>query len=531
MQVVVFFFRKNLSSVNRELIINATQKGVDIALLEDEELVELHREPGDKKFSTGDMFLGKVTRIVPGLNAAFIDVGYEKDAFLHYTDLSPVIRTTMKYTQLALAGNISEQKLLDGLHFEPEIPKGGKIDEVLKRGQSILVQILKEPISSKGPRLTCELTLPGRYLVLVPFDNSIGISKKITNPDERKRLQRLMESIKPKNFGIVVRTVAEGKSVAALHEDMKNLIDKWKQLTKNLAGATPVTKVHSELAKTTGILRDLLNDSFNQIVVNDPKLESDIKEYIARIAPDKKDIVKYYGGKTPIFDHFHITRQIKSLFGKTVTLSGGAYLVIEKTEACHVIDINSGNRVSSKNGQEQNALRTNLDAAKEIARQLRLRDMGGIIVCDFIDMKEAANKQYVFNAMKQYMEKDRSRHTILPLSKFNLMQITRERSRPEISVETSEECPTCLGTGKIGPSILITDEIEEKLEQIMQQKKQKVALFAHPYLAAYLKYGLLKSKQMKWFWKYKQWIPIYPNEEYHLTEYHFMDHKGEEILL
>jgi ribonuclease G len=312
---------------------------------------------------------------------------------------------------------------------------------------------------------------------------------------------------------------------------MNNLVEKWKLLSKNLAGASPVTKVHSELAKTTGIMRDLLNDSFNRIVVNDPKLESDVKEYIARIAPDKKDIVQYYNGKTPIFDNFHITRQIKSLFGKTVTMPGGAYVIIEKTEACHVIDINSGHRVSSKSGQEQNALRTNLDSAKEIARQLRLRDMGGIIVCDFIDMKEPGNKQYVFNAMKEHMEKDRARHTILPLSKFNLMQITRERTRPEISVETSEECPACQGTGKIGASILISDELEQKLDEILLEKKQKISLFAHPYMAGYLKNGFLKSKQMQWFLKYKQWIPVYSNEEYHLTEYHFMDKNGEEVVL
>lgn len=516
--------------INRELIINATPKGTDIALIEDGELVELHREAGDKQFATGDMFLGRITRLVSGLNAAFVDVGYEKDAFLHYTDLSPVIRSILKFTQAAVAGNVSEQHLLSQFLFEPEIHKGGKIEEVLRRDQPILVQILKEPISTKGPRLTCELALPGRYLVLVPFSNNIGISKKIGNLEERKRLQRLIESIRPKNFGVVVRTVAEGKSVAALHEDMNALVEKWKLMVRNLAGASPVKKVHSEVAKTTGILRDLLNDTFNQIVVNSPALEAEVKEYINRIAPDKIDIVKYYNSKTPIFDHYHITRQIKSLFGKTVALPGGAYIIIEKTEACHVIDVNSGQRVSAKAGQEQNALRTNLDAAKEIARQLRLRDMGGIIICDFIDMKEVNNKQYVYNAMKQYMENDRARHTILPLSKFNLMQITRERTRPEITVDTSEECPACHGTGKIGASILIVDELEEKLDEIMKHKKQKITLYAHPYLAGYLKYGLWRSRQMRWFWKYKQWIPVYANEEYHLAEYHFMNKNGEEIV-
>ena len=516
--------------MNRELIVNASPSGVDIALLEEKELVQLHKEAGNKQFSSGDMYLGKVSRIVPGLNAAFVDVGFEKDAFLHYTDLSPVIKSVIKYAQTAIAGNTGDG-LLTNFKFENEILKTGKIDDVLKRGQNILVQILKEPISTKGPRLTCELTIPGRFIVLVPFSNSIGISKKLANPEERKRLQRLMESIKPKNFGVVVRTVAEGKSVAELHEDMNNLIEKWKLMTKNMAGATPVAKVHSEVTKTTGILRDLLNDSFNQIVVNDPKLELEVKEYIQRVAPEKTEIVKYYSSKIPIFDHYNITKQIKSLFGKTVTMPGGAYIIIEKTEACHVIDVNSGHRVSSKTDQEQNALRTNLESAKEVARQLRLRDLGGIIVVDFIDLKDANNRMFVYNTMKEHMAKDRARHTILQLSKFNLMQITRERTSPEIAININEECPACHGTGKIGASVLIVDEIEIKLNNILAEKKQKISVFTHPYIAAYLQSGLFSSMQWNWFWKYKQWIPVYANEEYHLTEYHFIDKLGEEVLL
>ncbi len=516
--------------MNRELIVNAGPKGVDIALLEDNELVELHREAGDKQFKVGDILLGKVSRMVSGLNAAFVDVGYEKDAFLHYTDLSPGIKSVMKFTQTAIAAN-ADDGMLKNFEFESEIVKTGRIDDVLKRGQNILVQILKEPISTKGPRLTCEITIPGRYIVLVPFSNTIGISKKIANPEERKRLQRLMESIKPKNFGVVVRTVAEGKSVASLHEDMNNLVEKWKLANKQLAGATPVKKVHGELAKTSGILRDLLNDSFNQVVVNDPAIETELNEYIKRIAPNKTDIVKYYNGRTPIFDHFNITKQIKTLFGKTVTMPGGSYVIIEKTEALHVVDVNSGHRVSAKTNQEENALRTNLDAAKEIARQLRLRDLGGIIVVDFIDMKLANNRQYVLNSMKEHMDKDRARHTLLPLSKFNLMQITRERTRPEISVDTSEECPACHGTGKMRASLLVVDDIEVKLEEMIALHKGKIILSVHPYIAAYLKKGVTNNFQYRWFWKYKKWISIQPNEEYHLVEYHFLNENGEEVKI
>lgn len=513
-------------NINRDLIVHASPNGVDIALLEENDLVELHQEVGDKQFSTGDMFLGKVSRIVPGLNATFVDVGYEKDAFLHYTDLSPTLKSLIKFTQSAIAGN-NNNGMLDNFTIEEEIPKGGKINHVISRGQSLLIQILKEPISTKGPRLTCELTLPGRFIVLVPFSNTIGISKKISNPDERTRLQRLIESIKPKNFGVVVRTVAESKSVAELHQDMNNLIEKWKLLNKNLAGATPVKKVHNEVTKTTEILRDLLNDSFNQIVVNDPHLDEEIKNYIKRVAPEKIKIVKYYDNKIPLFDHFGITRQIKSLFGKTVTMQGGSYLIIEKTEACHVIDVNSGHRVSSKTNQEENALRTNLDAVKEIARQLRLRDLGGIIVVDFIDMKEAGNKAYVLNSMKEQMAKDRAKHAILSLSKFNLMQITRERTSPEIQININEDCPACQGTGKMGASLLVVDEIALKLEALLKTQPNKIVLFAHPYVATFLKNGWFSSFQWKWFFKYKKWISIYANEQYHLVEYHFMNEQGD----
>ncbi len=518
-----------MSEINRELIVSATPGGVDMALLEDKELVELHREKLDQKFKVGDIYLGRVNRTVQGLNAAFVDVGYEKDAFLHYTDLSPNIKSVLKLTRQALEGKVSDPMLTD-FQREKEIVKSGKITEVLSRRQNILVQVLKEPISTKGPRLTCEITLPGRYLVMMPFSEGVGVSKRIKSNEERKRLQRLIESIKPKEFSVVVRTVAEGRSVADLHEDMSGLVERWKQVLDNLKGAEPPKKIHGELKKTSSLLRDLLNDSFNSVVVDQPELAAEITGYVQQIAPDRKNLVKQQQPKTTLFDKFGITRQIKSLFGKTVTFSGGSYLVIEHTEALHVIDVNSGHKAGNKDDQETTALGVNMAAAKEVARQLRLRDIGGIIVIDFIDLKKSENRKQVYEYMKDLMKHDRARHTVLQLSKFGLMQITRERTRPQIDITTSEQCPTCAGTGRIEASILVVEEIEARVEELLQEG-DKVNLYAHPYIHAYLTKGFLfKKRQFQWFKKYKKWIGIFPNDDYTLTEYHFFDQQGEEIL-
>ncbi len=515
--------------MNRELIVNASPKGVSIALLENKELVEIYNEDSGKQFTVGDIYLGRVTKLVAGLNAAFVDVGYEKDAFLHYTDLGPNIRTAMKMAQAAVAGNMTDP-MMSNLVFEKEIVKTGKMPEVLDKRQPLLVQVLKEPISTKGPRLTSEISLPGRYLILMPFGKGVGISKKLTNNEERKRLQILVESIKPKNFGIVVRTVAQGKTVAEIDADLKGLLEKWKQIHQNLKGANAPQKIYGELKKTNTIMRDLLNDSFNKIVVNDANLKAELDEYVKKIAPDKKDIVSYYNGTAPIFDHFSITKQIKSLFGKTVTMPGGSYLVIEHTEALHVIDINSGHKVGSRSDQESTALKVNMDAAKEIARQMRLRDLGGIIVLDFIDMKNVEHKKELHEFMKNEMASDRAKHTILPLSKFGLMQITRERTRPEVNIITQEVCPSCEGTGKVEATILLVDQIEQKLFALLEKHKH-VNLILHPYIEAYIKKGF-PSLQMKWSFKlgrYFNLIPVSSIHDYHLTEYHFFDDLGEEL--
>lgn len=515
--------------MNKELIINSTENGIDIAMLEDKHLTELHQERFNNQFTVGDVYLGRIRKVMPGLNAAFVDVGHEKDAFLHYTDLSPDIRSVMKFTGQCVAGNIGPEQMLNNFEVQPEIVKTGNIKDVLQNKNHLLVQILKEPISTKGPRLTCEISLAGRFLVLTPFTDSVGVSKKIDSAEERKRLKVLVESLKPKNFGVIVRTVAAGKNAAVLHEDLLMLQEKWQHMMRSLKGAQPVTKVLSEVNKTTGMLRDLLSPQFNKVVTNDVKLAREIEDYITRIAPEKKDIVVRYTGSVPIFDQFGITKQIKASFGKTVNIQNGSYLIIEKTEALHVIDVNSGHRSTMEGNQEANALKVNIEAAEEIGRQLRLRDLGGIIVIDFIDMKNQDNKRILQQKMKEVMETDRATHTILPLSKFNLMQITRERVRPEINIATTEKCPTCGGTGEINASLLLIDEIEQDLGHLVTTHA-RLKLYCHPIIGAYLKKGF-PSLRTKWLMKYKKWIRIYQNEDFGITDYKFFDSNDDEIKL
>ncbi|MBC8045216.1 MAG: Rne/Rng family ribonuclease [Fimbriimonadaceae bacterium] len=516
--------------MERELIINSTPTGAEIALIENNQLVEIHRDRESSKFNVGDLYLGRVKKINPGLNAVFVDVGYERDAFLHYTDLNPHFRSIVKYTQAALNGS---PYTMQEFQKEPEIVKTGKINNVIQKGLYILVQIIKEPIQTKGPRLSCELSLPGRYLVLTPFNDVVGVSRKIGSADERKRLQKLIESIKPKSYGVIVRTIAEGQTVQMLHADLLNLVKQWEEITMRLSAMKPPQIVFSESSKTNSLLRDILNESFNAVTTNDSGIANDIKNYIKKISPGSEKMVNLHSAQKPIFDSFGITKQIKSLFGKTVNMDTGAYLIIEHTEALHVIDVNSGNKTAIKGDQEQNAVSVNLEAAKEIARQLRLRDLGGIIIVDFIDMKNPDNKRVVYNELKLAMEADRAKHTILPISKFGVAQITRQRVRPEVSIITAEVCPTCGGTGKIEASLLSIDDIERKIKYLLtNQNHKKITLQVHPFIDAFIKKGKwFSSLQWKWYRNYRKWIKVVPNDDFQYLEYRFFDQQEEEILV
>ncbi len=494
--------------MNKELIIDSAATVIQIALLEENKLVELHHQKTNTHFTVGDIFLGKVKHTMPGLNAAFVDTGYSKDAFLHYTDLGPRIRSLLSYTKQSINASQTSHQLND-FRIEPEIDKGGKIEHVFKKKDAVLVQILKEPISTKGPRLSCEITIPGRFVVIAPFQDNVSVSKKIGNKDERTRLQTIVESIKPKNFGVIVRTAAEGKTTSDIHEEIMGLMAKWKQVHKQLHNAKPPMKLLSELDKTSSILRDLLTDSFNRIIVNDEEMYLHLQSFMKSLDSKKVSIVHHYKGKKAIFEEYGVTKQIKASFGKTVSMKSGAYLVIEHTEAMHVIDVNSGHKIPVNNKEVgESALKVNLEAAAEIARQVRLRDIGGLIIVDFIDMKNPEYKKDLVSKMRQYMKSDRAQHTILPLSKFGLMQITRQRSGPALKIDTSEHCPTCNGTGKIHSTVNIADEIERDLEFIMRSHpKTKVKLVCHPFIESYFTKGF-PSKRLKWRFKYGRNVKI-----------------------
>jgi len=511
------------------LIIKASEQEVSIALLEDKRLVELNHSRPEQKFSVGDIYLARVKKTMPSLNAAFVNVGYQKDAFLHYLDLGPQFSTLGKYVNQSInkrGRTISVSKF----RREKDINKHGKINEVLKAGNIVLVQVAKEPISTKGPRLTSEISIAGRNLVLMPFADKVSISSKIASQEERDRLRNLINSIRPKNYGVIVRTVAEDSKVAELDSELRSLVKKFEGALENVNTRNLPLLVQEEQSRTTSVIRDHLNGNFENIFIDNQEVYQEVKDYIADVAPEKEKIVKLYNGKQSIFEKLEIERQIKASFGSTVSFKQGAYLIIEHTEALHVIDVNSGNRSKSGLDQESNATEVNLAATEEIARQLRLRDMGGIIVVDFIDMHKADNKQKVYNRMKEVMSRDKTKHNILPLSKFGLMQITRQRVRPEMHVETAESCPTCGGTGKIQPAILLEDTIKLELENVVKTNGlKKVTLQVHPFFAAYLQKGR-KSIIRKWRREMKCRINVEPLDSCTYLEFIVLDENGEQLL-
>ena len=517
-----------------EVIVDVTKQDISIALLEDKRLVEYQREGRSEHFSVGNIYLAKVRKLMPGLNACFVNVGYERDAFLHYLDLGTRYKTQEKFLQMLGDGrrNIS----LDKVAKQPEIEKEGTIQSTLKVGQEILVQIVKEPISTKGPRLTSELSFAGRFLVLIPFSDKVSVSSKIKSGAERARLKQLIQSIKPKGFGVIIRTVAEGMRVAELDNEMQMLLTRWNNTVAKIKQSRSEAMilpqlVYEETSRTVALLRDLFNPSYENIYVNDQSVFDEVRNYVSLIAPECQDIVKFYKGSVPIFDNFSVTKQIKTSLGRTVTYKHGAYLIIEQTEALHVVDVNSGNRSKSPEGQEVNALDVNLGAADELARQLRLRDMGGIIVVDFIDMAMPENRQKLYERMVENMRKDRAKHSILPLSKFGLMQITRQRVRPVMDVNVEETCPTCGGTGKIMPSILFTDSLETKIDFLVNKLGiKRFRLYVHPFVAAYINQGIFSIKR-RWQMKYGFGVKVLPNQKLAYLQYTFHNMKGEEFIL
>lgn len=494
---------------NKELIIHTAEDLINIALLEDGALVELNRQEKEVGFGVGDIYLGKVRKMMSGLNACFVDVGHERDAFLHYLNLGSNFKSYCLLTE-----TVRKRRIFSFPDFprSSDTARIGSITDAVSGGKTILVQVTKEAISTKGPRITTEISLTGRHIVLLPFERKVAISQKIKDKEERKRLESIVKGVLPNNFGAIVRTASFQVTKDELEQDVKNQLQRWKEILTKLETADAPASIMNETSRATTILRDHLSSDYSSIYVDDKETYEEIKDYIRRIEPDMERIVKYYNDTTPIFEHFEITRQIKALFGKIVSFKRKSYMVIEHTEALHVIDINSGPRVRNAASQEDIALEVNCNAVEYIARQLRLRDMGGIIVIDFIDMHSAENRATLFNMMREAMKRDRARHTILPLTKFGLMQITRQRVRPVARVNNSEQCPTCRGTGKISSSILFDSELEGQISDFVEETGVKyLKLKVHPYVAAYLTKGIF-SIRMRWMLKYKCYIVIVASE-------------------
>ncbi|MDR1543253.1 MAG: Rne/Rng family ribonuclease [Prevotellaceae bacterium] len=514
--------------MNKELVIDVRDEQVSIALLEDKKLVELSKDNLTESFEVGNIYLGKVKRIMSGLNAAFVDIGCDKEAFIHYHDLGENFPSLNNFVQQIL----NDRKHMPKYQKLPLLEKDGSIKSVLTVGQSIMVQISKEPISTKGPRISCEISIAGRFMIMMPYaDNRTTVSQKIESYEEKTRLRQLIHSIKPQSFSVIIRTVAEGKRVAELDNEMKILNQRWEKTLDSVRKSKGITMLSQESSRTVAILRELFNPEFENIHINDQKTFEEVKNYITLISPEHKDIVKLYSNDIPIYDHFGITRQIKLLFGRIVPFKRGAYLIMDQTEAMFVVDVNSGTRTKASQNQEINALEVNLAAAEEIARQLRLRDIGGLVVIDFIDIEKKDNMRLLFEHMQLMMKDDRARHNILPLSKFCLMEITRQRVRPAIAINTSETCPTCFGTGKAKPSIFFTNQLEEKIKQIVKVLKiKKFSICIHPFVAAFIEKGFFSQKG-RWRRKYSRQIKIVPMQELGFLQYKFLDTNKEEINL
>ena len=508
-----------------ELIIDVHPDEIAIALTEDDRLQEIRREKRNvDTFAVGNIYYGRVKKVMPALNAVFVDVGYEKEAFLHYLDLGSNFLTLQKF----ITRTVSDRRRIPSMRSiekQPECGKEGQIADYLKVGDTLLVQVTKEPINTKGPRLTAEISLAGRNMVLMPMGDKVMVSNKIRRDSERNKLRKMVQQVRPQGYGVIVRTVAEGAQMEDLDSELNILVRKWEDALRLLQTKQPVSLICEEIGRTTGIIRDLFSPEFNTIQVNDAEVYDEVREYVELISPDSAKIVKLYNGSQPIFDHYDITRQLKTGLGRTVGFKNGGYLIIDKTEALFSIDVNSGSK-KVYDDQEENAFHYNMLAAEEIVHQLRLRDIGGIIIVDFIDMDSKDHQQNLYDYMRKLMSHDRARHNILPLSKFGLMQITRQRVRPAVEMDVTEVCPTCHGKGRIQSSINFAEQLEQEIDLMYRQYGKGMRLHVHPYIYAYATKGLLSLKR-RWWWRYG--ISLQENQGLGMLEYHFYNAKNMEL--
>lgn len=535
------------SGLNSQLIVdvNTLSGSAQIALLEDGNLVEVRTQQSGSLFAVGNIYLGQVRKVKENINAAFVDIGAKKQGFLPLKDLGQhypfmvqqvkqVLKEGAKGKSIDAASLVAQFTWNGPASAEEAASLPGKHDPIaehVKVGQFVLIKIEREPYSNKGPTLTGQLSIAGHFMVLLPFSEKVHVSSRIEDKEEAKRLQRLVQSILPKGVGVIIRTAAQGKKASVLHAELTSLLESWQSCLLQLSHSSMTPQLLlSELNSSVALLRDNLDDSYSNIWVNSRQMYEELRKYLISIAPENAEKVKYYNSqRVPIFDHFDVTKQMKRLLGKTVMFHKGSYLIIQHPEAFHVIDVNSGSGAKHASTPEATAFEVNLAACDEIVRQLRLRDMGGIIVIDFIDMSKGEHRRKIYERMQELMQNDKVTHKVLPITDFGLMQITRQRQRPEQRMDTMESCLCCGGTGKVESTLMLEDEITNKIIDLcLRHKGAKYDIRVHPFVEAYFNRGIL-SKARKLNLQYGGRFRFVADSSYPLMSYHVFDREGNEI--
>ena len=501
--------------MKKEIVINATNEETRIAIVEDSKLVELFVERPDYERMVGDIYKGKVSRVLPGMQAAFIDIGHEQNAFLHFSDISSSYQDYFIDYEETKGNNKNRKKFI--------------VEKNLKKGQDILVQIIKEPISTKGCRVTAEVSLPGRFVVLIPNNTQIGISRKISNQSERRRLKEIAQKILPKNFGVIIRTVAEGKSDKEIKKDLNKLLSVWQKLDKKIKGEQSPVLIYKDMAMASSIIRDLFTIDVDKVVVDSRKLMREIQQYVKYVAPQLVHKVQYYKNKEPIFDHYNIEKEIEKLPGNRAWMKNGGYIIIQQTEALVSIDVNSGKFIGRED-HESNSFKINMEAAREIARQARLRDLGGLIVIDFIDMVDESNKKKVYMELKKEFAKDRSITKIENISRFGLIEMTRQRVRPSVIHTINDTCPVCNGTGLVPTLNTVVSNIERWIQRYRSKRlDRRITIRTTPEVYTYMKNGRY-NRLLKLMWKYWIKIKLVKDEKLPIGTFEVYDRKNEKPI-
>jgi ribonuclease G len=519
----------------KEIIINSTSTQTRVAITEDGNLVDFFVDYPENRRMVGDIYLGRVARVLPGIRAAFVDIGMKHDAFLHFSDIGDRTHQLQEMLGEDIPADDDEEKPATKNNNSNRNSDRDKPFSVpkLRKGQEIIVQITKEPVNNKGVRITSSVSLPGRFCVLLPYDNKIGISKKITDFRERRRLRYIGRSIIPENYGLIVRTVAKNQSEQAVRDDLESLKKAWHEIEESAKSEKPPSLIYQDMSTTSSVIRDLFNSDVSKVFIDSKKLFKEVKNYVKLVQPAVSDKIELYKSHGEIFEDFKIDEHINSLMGRKVPLPSGGYLIIEHTEAMFGIDVNSGRYARSKE-QELNSLKTDLEAAREIVRQMRLRDIGGIIVIDFIDLEEEKNRKKIFDELKKEFSKDRAKVSILPMSDFGLVQITRQRIRQNIMQTMKDVCLECMGTGLTTKGSHLIYDLEVWLTKFTKGSREKSLIIkCNPATAAKMRDGKVKSPfrlKTKYFIRYLLRIKLEEDEKIKPGKFKFFSTKtGEEL--